>query len=100
MPGKNIVATPASSGRRLRTEEGPWAISAAETPHDPSSYSLYINTLRHPHASLPHDNRNEFACGEVVRWRNTLGTPFPLLYSLSGFPFHCTVAYPPSSTEL
>ncbi len=44
MPGKNIVATPGSSGRRLRTEDGPWAISAAETPHDRSSYSLYINS--------------------------------------------------------
>ena len=44
MPGKNIVATPGSAGRRLRTEEGPWAISAAETPHDPSSYSLYIKS--------------------------------------------------------
>ena len=25
-------------------EEGPWTISAAETPHDPSSYSLYIKS--------------------------------------------------------
>ncbi|TFK89836.1 kinase-like protein [Polyporus arcularius HHB13444] len=35
------------SGRRTRLEDGPWAISAAETPHDPSSYSLYIKTPTH-----------------------------------------------------
>ncbi|RPD82735.1 kinase-like protein [Lentinus tigrinus ALCF2SS1-7] len=43
MPGRNIVGAP-MTGRRARLEEGPWTISAAETPHDPSSYSLYIKT--------------------------------------------------------
>ncbi|KAI0701269.1 hypothetical protein C8T65DRAFT_656629 [Cerioporus squamosus] len=47
MPGRNIVAGQAMSGRRSRLEEGPWTISAAETPHDPSSYSLYIKTPTH-----------------------------------------------------
>ncbi|KAI0830874.1 kinase-like protein [Trametes gibbosa] len=47
MPGKNIVTTPVISARRLRVEEGPWTISVAETPHDPSSYSLYIKTSTH-----------------------------------------------------
>ncbi len=44
MPGRNIVASQPMSGRRTRLEDGPWAISAAETPHDPSSYSLYIKS--------------------------------------------------------
>lgn len=44
MPGKNI-SSPVISVRRLhRVEEGPWTISVAETPHDPSSYSLYIKS--------------------------------------------------------
>ncbi|KAI0658369.1 hypothetical protein C8Q70DRAFT_917828 [Cubamyces menziesii] len=48
MPGKNIVPSPVISSRRLhRVEEGPWTISVAETPHDPSSYSLYIKTPTH-----------------------------------------------------
>ncbi|KAH9934070.1 kinase-like protein [Epithele typhae] len=47
MPGKNIVAPVVLPGRRTRTEDGPWAISAAETPHDPSSYSLYVKTPTH-----------------------------------------------------
>ncbi|KAH9854371.1 hypothetical protein C2E23DRAFT_818469 [Lenzites betulinus] len=48
MPGKNIVSTPVISARRLhRAEEGPWTISVAETPHDPTSYSLYIKTSTH-----------------------------------------------------
>ncbi|EIW63835.1 kinase-like protein [Trametes versicolor FP-101664 SS1] len=47
MPGKNI-SSPVISVRRLhRVEEGPWTISVAETPHDPSSYSLYIKTPTH-----------------------------------------------------
>ncbi|KAI0370044.1 hypothetical protein BV20DRAFT_979751 [Pilatotrama ljubarskyi] len=47
MPGRNIVTSPAISSRRLhRVEEGPWTISVAETPHDPSSYSLYIKKPR------------------------------------------------------
>ncbi|KAI0778952.1 hypothetical protein BD413DRAFT_490218 [Trametes elegans] len=47
MPGKNI-ASPVISARRLhRAEEGPWTISVAETPHDPSSYSIYIKTPTH-----------------------------------------------------
>ena len=28
----------------MRGEDGPWAISAAETPHDPTSYSLYVKS--------------------------------------------------------
>ncbi|KAI0354768.1 hypothetical protein OH77DRAFT_1496678 [Trametes cingulata] len=48
MPGRNIVPSPVISARRLhRVEEGPWTISVAETPHDPSSYSLYIKTPTH-----------------------------------------------------
>ncbi|KAI0756155.1 hypothetical protein C8Q80DRAFT_1126951 [Daedaleopsis nitida] len=47
MPGKSIVGPQVMSGRRTRLEEGPWTVSAAETPHDPSSYSLYIKTPTH-----------------------------------------------------
>ncbi|KAJ2966265.1 hypothetical protein NUW54_g13859 [Trametes sanguinea] len=48
MPGRNIVPSPVISARRLhRVEEGPWTISVAETPHDPTSYSLYIKTPTH-----------------------------------------------------
>ncbi|KAI8981299.1 hypothetical protein BD414DRAFT_516220 [Trametes punicea] len=48
MPGRNIVPSPVISARRLhRVEEGPWTISVAETPHDPTSYSLYVKTPTH-----------------------------------------------------
>ena len=44
MPGRNIVPSQATSGRRMRVEDGPWTISAAETPHDHTSFSLYIRS--------------------------------------------------------
>jgi len=38
--GRPGVAVPV----RLDSQDGPWAISVAEAPHDPSSYCLYIKS--------------------------------------------------------
>ncbi|CCM07178.1 uncharacterized protein FIBRA_09519 [Fibroporia radiculosa] len=32
---------------RIDNQDGPWTISVAEMPHDPSSYSIYVKTLTH-----------------------------------------------------
>ena len=37
MPSRRLTA-------RAETQEGPWAISVAETPHDATSYSLYVKS--------------------------------------------------------
>ncbi|KAI0095018.1 hypothetical protein BDY19DRAFT_879347 [Irpex rosettiformis] len=38
---------PARRAQRADAQEGPWTISVAETPHDISSYSLYVRTPTH-----------------------------------------------------
>ncbi|KAI0066631.1 hypothetical protein BV25DRAFT_1412135 [Artomyces pyxidatus] len=32
---------------RMDAQDGPWTVSAAENPHDPASYSLYVKTPTH-----------------------------------------------------
>lgn len=48
MPVKNTTGPVSMSSRRgpfrVADQEGPWAISVAETPHDTSSYSLYVKS--------------------------------------------------------
>ncbi|RDB29452.1 RAC family serine/threonine-protein kinase [Hypsizygus marmoreus] len=41
----NTLLTRRNHGRV--DQDGPWSVSVAETPHDPQSYSLYINTPTH-----------------------------------------------------
>lgn len=42
---RNGTAPRSTPTRRARDgQEGPWTISVAESPHDPSSYSLYVKS--------------------------------------------------------
>lgn len=38
---------PRRAAMRVETQEGPWSVSVAESPHDARSYSLYIKTPTH-----------------------------------------------------
>ncbi|KXN84985.1 hypothetical protein AN958_11830 [Leucoagaricus sp. SymC.cos] len=38
---------PRRAAVRIETQDGPWSVSVAETPHDPRSYCLYIKTPTH-----------------------------------------------------
>ncbi len=85
MPGKNIVTPQVLTGRRSRLEEGPWAVSAAETPHDPSSYSLYIKSeslilslgFLYPLSVLSlSDMYRAFTLGTAPGYRRLIGVQF------------------------
>ncbi|KZT64065.1 hypothetical protein DAEQUDRAFT_733128 [Daedalea quercina L-15889] len=47
---KNSVSQSVPTQRvpvRAEKQDGPWAVSVAETPHEPNSYSIYIKTPTH-----------------------------------------------------